>query len=196
MKRIVVIGSPGSGKTACLEIARRLSLRRVEVSPCAARIVLHGGFPRDASIGAGRALQRAIYHVTREVESLFDDRQSPGIVLCEGGTLDGLAYWPGEQAAFFRQLGTSRDTELGRYSLVLHLRTRAAEGEDPQGVRQRPSFEARRIDAALEEAWNGHPHRVFIDHTRDFVERVRQVLALLEREAIAVEGEASASLSR
>ena len=183
MKRIVVTGGPGAGKTASLEMARRTLCEHVGFARESASIVFGGGFPRERSEGAEHAAQRAIYHVQRELEALYDEHTDLQAVLCDRGTIDSEAYWPGERADFYRQLRTTHDAELARYALVIHLRPPSdGDGYERAGLRIETAAEAARIDARIERAWRGHPRRVFVEHTPDFMAKVRRVLSLVEDE--------------
>jgi predicted ATPase len=184
MKRIVITGGPGAGKTASLEMARRSLCTHVGFAPESASIVFGGGFPRESRDRAACAAQRAIFHVQRELESLFDDRTELELLLCDRGTVDCAAYWPRDEAAFYRELGTTREAEFARYAVVIHLRPPPAnDGYQRSGLRIETAAEAARIDARIEAAWCDHPRRIFIDHTHDFVGKIRSVLATVERES-------------
>lgn len=183
MKRIVVTGGPGAGKTASLETARRILCEHVAFAPESASIVFGGGFPREVGAHSEKAAQRAIYHVQRELEALYDGHRDVGVLVCDRGTIDCAAYWPGDQADFYRQLGTSQESELARYALVVHLRPPAdGGGYERSELRIESASEARRIDGRIERAWRGHPRRIFIEHTHDFVAKVSRVVAILEAE--------------
>jgi len=93
-KRIALTGGPGAGKTAVIELVRRLLCDHIHVLPEAASIVFGGGFPRGTSSAQRRAEQRAIFFVQRELEATADEEPLE-IVLCDRGTVDGGAYWPG-----------------------------------------------------------------------------------------------------
>jgi predicted ATPase len=93
-RRVVLTGGPGAGKTAVLELIRQYFCSHVKVLPEAAGIVFGGGFPRGPSDTARRAAQRAIFYVQHELEEAAD-AESAAIVLCDRGTVDGCAYWPG-----------------------------------------------------------------------------------------------------
>jgi hypothetical protein len=54
------------------------------------------------------------------------DRRA-AVVLCDRGTVDGLAYWDGDPDRFWTDVHTSSAAELGRDSAVIHLRTPAQE---------------------------------------------------------------------
>src|SRR5438045_4141111 len=109
-RRIVLTGGPGAGKTAVLEVVRRSFCPHVIVLPEAAGVVLGGGFPRRATRAARTAVQRAIYRVEVELERMVTEEGQAGVVLCDRGTLDSLAYWPGDAADYFRDLGGDERT--------------------------------------------------------------------------------------
>jgi predicted ATPase len=181
---VVVTGGPGAGKTALLEVVRRHFGERVVVLPEAASILYGGGFPRTTSTAGRRAAQRAIFHVERELERLAREEGRATVVLCDRGSLDGLAYWPGEPADFFSELGTTHAAELARYALVLHMRTpSAADGYNHTNpIRTESVHEARAIDERILEVWSGHPRRFVLNGTHDFMEKVSYALEILERE--------------
>jgi predicted ATPase len=93
-RRVVLTGGPGAGKTAVLELIRQSFCSHVKVLPEAASVVFGGGFPREDDDACRRAAQRAIFHIQRELE-IVGDNHNPAVVLCDRGTIDGLAYWPG-----------------------------------------------------------------------------------------------------
>ncbi len=182
---VAITGGPGAGKTAVLEIARRSFCRHIAVLPEAAGIVFGGGFPRLEDPAARRAAQRAIYHVQRQLEAYVDEARDVAVALCDRGTLDGLAYWPGEEQVFWAEVGSSRATEMARYHAVLHMRTPAAQqGYDhSNALRIESASEAAVLDGRIADAWQGHPRRHFVESTDGFLEKataaLQQVLAAL-----------------
>lgn len=74
-RRIVLTGGPGSGKTACIELARRVFSHHVTTLSEAAGIVFGGGFPREPDVIARRCAQRAIFHVQVELERIAASRE-------------------------------------------------------------------------------------------------------------------------
>jgi predicted ATPase len=180
---VVVTGGPGAGKTALLEIVRRHFCRHIEVLPEAASIVFGGGFPRRQSEPARRAGQRAIFQVQRELERMVLEEHAAAIALCDRGTLDGAAYWPGDADSFFRELGLDRGVELARYRAVLHLRTPpSGEYNHRNPLRVESVQEAAAIDARIAEAWRGHPRLFFVDHSHKFIDKVSRALELIRNE--------------
>jgi hypothetical protein len=194
VKRIVITGGPGAGKTASLETARRSLCDHVAFASESASIVFGGGFPRERRVAAECAAQRAIYHVQRELESIYDDCTDFSVLVCDRGTLDCAAYWPAERDDFYQQLGTTLEAELARYALVIHMRPPAdGNGYEHKGLRTETAAEAALIDARIERAWLGHPRRVFVDHTDDFMAKVGRVLEIIEAEIACVHAASAAA---
>jgi hypothetical protein len=182
-RRIVLTGGPGAGKTALLELIRQSFCSHVRVLPEAAGVVYGGGFPREDDIPCRRAAQRAIYHVQRELE-VTGDSHDAAIVLCDRGTLDGLAYWPGAADDFWTSLGTSLDQELERYDAVIHLRspTDALGYNHVNPLRIESAARAAEIDARIVEAWSGHPRRRLVEPSARFLDKAAQALEALRGE--------------
>ncbi|HEY6879025.1 MAG TPA: AAA family ATPase, partial [Polyangiales bacterium] len=150
----------------------------------AAGMLFVGGFPRRNDPVGRAAAQRAIFHVQRELEQLARDEQHAPTILCDRGSLDALAYWPYDHPSFFDQLRTTRADELARYSTVIHLRTPSvAHGYNNQNpVRIETPEQAHLLDRAIERAWEGHPHRHFIDCQEDFLLKLNLTVRLLREE--------------
>lgn len=181
--RIVVTGGPGGGKTTAADLFRREIGEQVVVVPEAATLLFAGGFPRHDTDGARAAAQRAIYHVQRNLEDVqaaaFPDR----ILLCDRGTPDGGAYWPGDPDAFFRSVGSSLEAELARYDAVIFFETAAVGGMSIEGgnpTRLESNAEAVALDARLRAVWERHPRFVLVPHNPSFFRKITIGLAALE----------------
>lgn len=181
---VVLTGGPGGGKTAVLETVRRNFCEHVQVLPEAAGIVFGGGFPREASIPLRAAAQRAIFHVQRELERAAVETRKAAVVLCDRGTLDGLAYWPLDDESYFMQVGSDRDAELARYAAVIHLRTPPVENgyDHTNPLRVESALEAQAIDARIERAWSLHARRAFVESAPDFLQKVARAVACIREE--------------
>lgn len=181
-RRIVLTGGPGAGKTAVLEFIRQSFCQHVKVLPEAAGIVFGGGFPRGGDMPVRRAAQRAIFFVQRELEATGDATDA-AIILCDRGTVDGVAYWPGPDD-FWKQLGTTLEEQLQHYDAVVHLRTpRLESGYNHQNpLRIESAAEAQAIDERIFQTWRGHPRRFIVEATRDFIEKATQALEFLRGE--------------
>lgn len=176
--RLVLTGGPGAGKTATLEMIRQTFCTHVRVLPEAAGILFTGGFPRVSAGEALKAAQRAIFYVQRELESAVQD--NPAIQICDRGTVDGLAYWPGPED-FWSTLATTREAQFARYQLVIHLRTPAAGAgyNRSNPLRIESAAEALAIDERIFQAWDGHPHRVVVPNATDFLTKATRVIDLI-----------------
>ena len=181
-RRVVLTGGPGAGKTAVLELIRLFFCEHVRTLPESAGIVFGGRFPRNHRPPIQQAAQRAIYHVQRELESTAD-ADNAAVVLCDRGTIDGAAYWAGD-GDLFTSVGTSREAELARYDAVIHLRTPTSlhDYNRDNPLRIESIEEAAVIDARIFEQWDGHPRRLVVPATDDFLNKASHVLALLRDE--------------
>ncbi len=183
-KRVVLTGGPGGGKTAVLELAQRLLCPHVMVLPEAASILFSGGFPRGATVLARTSAQRAIFHVQRELEALAQQEPPPALTLCDRGSVDGWAYWPGEDPnELFAQCHTSREAEFARYAAVIHLRTPPlGEYNHVNPLRTETVQVAAEIDERIARAWSGHPRYLVVSSEQHFLDKAQHALELLRRE--------------
>ncbi len=170
--RVVLTGGPGAGKTAVLELVRQHFCEHVRILPEAASLIFRGGFPRGNSPGERRAAQRAIFSVQRELEAAAEASDNSALVLCDRGTIDGAAYWPGP-GEFWSANGTTRQVELTRYAAVVHLRPpHRDEGYNHANpLRLETAAESGIIDRALEAAWEGHPSVTFVESRPHFLDK-------------------------
>lgn len=180
---VAVTGGPGAGKTAVLEVARRIYCSHVLVLPESATIVYGGGFPRLDTPAAKRRAQIAIAHIQDQMERIELDEGRAGLVICDRGILDGLAYWPYDETSYFHEVHLGRAEALARYAAVLHLRPPAdGHGYDHDNrLRIETAREAADIDARIERAYAGHPDRHFVDSTADFIDKIATATAILDR---------------
>jgi hypothetical protein len=184
VRLVAVTGGPGAGKTAILEMALRSFCAHVGVLPEAAGVVFGGGFPRHGSDPGRRSAQRAIFHIQRELEALVIGEGQFALALCDRGTVDGIAYWPGPVDTFWQELGVTHQEEIRRYSAVIHLRTPTVD----QGYNQNNSLrvesaaEARELDERIMAAWEGHPNRFVVSSEDEFVHKAARALELVRAE--------------
>lgn len=182
-RRVVLTGGPGAGKTAVLELVRATACRHVRVLREAAGVVFGGGFPRRDGVEERRAAQRAIFHVQRELEAL-GEAEGPAILLCDRGTLDTLAYWPGDPSDLWAAVHSSVQTELQRYAAVIHLRTPGAgQGYNQDNpIRTESAAAAALVDDRIADVWSAHPHVTTIPATAAFLTKAETALAALRAE--------------
>jgi predicted ATPase len=186
--RIVVTGGPGGGKTTAADLFRREIGERVVIVPEAATLVFSGGFPRCTEVPGVLAAQHAIFHVQRNLEDVQSSQYPDRILLCDRGTVDGAAYWPGESEEFFTELGTSLEQELARYDGVIFFESAAVGGMGIEGgnpIRTESMEEAVELDQKLRALWEHHPRFVVVRHNQSFFKKIG--LGLAELEAMVAE---------
>jgi hypothetical protein len=181
--RIVVTGGPGGGKTTAADLFRREIGERVVVVPESATLLFGGGFPRVDEPSARAASQRAIYYVQTNLEDVQSARYPDRILLCDRGTVDGAAYWPGDPDEFFKAVGSSHERELARYDAVLFFETAAAGGMSVEGgnpMRIETNAQAIELDDRLRVLWSKHERFLVVHHNPSFVKKIMFGLAMLE----------------
>jgi hypothetical protein len=118
------------------------------------------------------------------MERLHLEEQLAGIVLCDRGTLDGLAYWPGDGDGLLSDVGVDLAAELARYQAVIHLRPPVADGgfDHSNPLRVESAEQAGEIDRRIATAWQDHPRRTIIDSATDFATKASRALAAIAAE--------------
>jgi predicted ATPase len=182
--RIVLTGGPGGGKTTAADLFRREIGERVVIVPESATLLFSGGFPRSSQPEAAAAAQQAIFQVQRQLEDVQSVLYPDRVLLCDRGTIDGAAYFPGEPEKFFTSLGTTLETELARYDGVIFFESAAVGGMGIEGgnpMRTETLEQAVGLDGRLRELWMHHPRFVLIRHTSSFFKKIALGLAELDR---------------
>lgn len=181
--KLVLTGGPSAGKTTIGMAIQRAFPGQVQLIPEAATILFSGGFHRAEDDEGVCDQQKAIYAVQVAQESIFR-RQSPDrLLVCDRGTMDGLAYWPAKGGDFFANLGTKEEAELKRYDWVIHLETARGSSYNTQSNPQRveDSEMAIKINEWVLNAWRHHPRRLVVANSRSFLAKMSLVLSLVER---------------
>ena len=181
--RIVVTGGPGGGKTTASDLFRRELGECVAIVPETATILFQGGFPRSDDPQIIEYVQRTIYHVQKNNEDLHATLYPNRTLLCDRGTIDGAAYWPGDSEKFFIHMGTTLDDELRRYEGVIFFETAASgqmqiEGGNPHRVESLE--QAVELDKKLRKMYENHPNFVFIAHEESFFQKITKGFNALE----------------
>jgi predicted ATPase len=182
-KLIVITGGPGAGKTAILEMAKKILAESSVILPESASIIFGGGFWRLPSLTAKAAAQRAIFHVQEEMEKLVIDEKKWKMGLCDRGTLDGLAYWPNSEKTFWEISNSSLEKELKKYHSVIHLRTPS----DLYGynhinpLRIESAVQSRSIDDKIANIWKQHPKYEVVASSENFLTKAQIALDLISK---------------
>jgi hypothetical protein len=177
--KIVLTGGPGAGKTAMLELLSQEFAAQVRPVKEAASLLFHGGFPRSGDREHRKCQERAIFRVQRELERIGELEAEGRALLCDRGSLDGVAYWPDQPDSFFKELGTTEAEELGRYDWVIHLHTIA--NTPPSWLRCESDAQARTIDESLKVAWKKHPRRFVIGTSQDYARTMKEAAVIIQK---------------
>lgn len=199
VRRIVFTGGPGGGKTTAVDIFRREFGDQLVIVPETATLLYNAGFPRFRDAHGVRAAQTAIFQVQKSVEDFYSAHYPDRVYLCDRGTLDGAAYWPEGEEAFFAAQGTTLEQELDRYSAILFFETAAAGGlsiESENSARVESLGEANVIDRRIRALYEKHPRFHVIGHETSFFRKIERGLLALKNVLEEVRGTANVSSSR
>jgi thymidylate kinase len=179
--KIVLTGGPSAGKTTVLQIIEREFKDKVTTVPESASILFKGGLQRGSTEIDLIHQQRTIYFVQAELEALAKEKHPDKIILCDRGSLDGVAYWPSpSHLSFFESLQTSIEKEIARYDWVFHLETSSHYFYDTSNPIRTESYEqALKIDDKVKAAWSRHPRRIIIPNSQAFSKKVQHVMDLI-----------------
>ena len=183
--KLALTGGPSGGKTTLVQAIQKEFSSSVVVVPEAASIIFGGGWPRRKSVLGVQAQQKAIYFLQRELEALLTSESSKKLLVCDRGSLDGVAYWPRSEAGgdFLETVGTSLEAELERYDWVIHLDTAPASYYDLNNPLRNESFdEAFQLNEKVKLAWSKHPKRFVVDNhaSGHFFEKLQRALLIVE----------------
>jgi predicted ATPase len=185
MKRIVLTGGPGAGKTVIsTAIAAAEPDRFIQVPEAATQIYQFLQTRWDLLDTAGRRdVQRRIYHLQRQQEDELAASHPTKILLLDRGTVDGSAYWPDGPEEYWRELNTTLQLELARYDMVIWLQTSAALGLYDRDASNPCRFEepekAIASGESLKLLWAAHPHLHHVGACATLNEKITAVQEIL-----------------
>ncbi|PSV49379.1 AAA family ATPase [Photobacterium indicum] len=173
--QVVVTGGPGGGKTTALDLFRRELGHKIAVVPEAATLLFSGGITRSDNDQTLRMIQKTIFQLQKNLEEIHKKQFPDRLLVCDRGSLDGLAYWPGTESDFFKDVNSTFDHEIARYDAVIFFESAAATGHDISSnnpVRNESSEQAVQLDEKLQKIWSRHPHFYFVGTSESFVRKI------------------------
>ncbi len=178
---IVITGGPSGGKTTLIEAIKKELGKEVKTVPEAASLLYRGGLPRAQNDSSMIHIQRAIYFLQRELEGLVLDQIPSGTIVCDRGSLDGIAYWPDNSLSFYESLQTTPQKEIERYQWVLHLDTATGDAyETTNSIRTETHSEAWKLNERIKKAWSQHPRHLIVPSNADFFSKMALCLHLIQ----------------
>lgn len=184
VRRIVLTGGPGSGKSTAAAFLAREFVDDLWVLPESATLLYRGGLPRATGDLGQQVAQRAIYTVQRSLEDATSLQHPGRVQLCDRATVDGAAYWPDGADAFFRAMGTTQASELARYDAVVFMHTAAlmpAGYERDMDVRTEDREQAVELDRRMYDLYSAHPVLVDIESSASFLDKLTRVRNAIDR---------------
>ncbi len=184
--KIVLTGGPSGGKTTLINAIQKEFASHVITVPESASIIFGGGWPRRKTVFGVQHQQKAIFLLQRELESLIVGENPDRLIVCDRGSLDGVAYWPGPGPAtdFLTAVGSSFEEEVLRYDWIIHLDTAPASYYDLSNPLRNESFEeAWKLNDRVKQAWAHHPQRFVIDNHEagHFFDKLQRALLVVEK---------------
>ncbi|WP_440874476.1 AAA family ATPase [Thalassotalea sp. PLHSN55] len=174
-KRIVLTGGPGGGKTTALDLFRREFSGQLASVPESATMIFSGGIERSDKPEVIAAQQKTIFNLQKNLEDTQRAMFPECLILCDRGTLDGLAYWPGSEQDFFETMNTSLEFELSRYDAVIFFETAAKSGQGIRSnnpIRNESEQKAVELDQRLQSVWSQHPNFNLVSSSESFIKKV------------------------
>lgn len=182
MRKLALTGGPSAGKTTLGHALLKEYATQVAVVPEAASIVFSGGWPRRKTVNGIQHQQKAIYFLQRELEALIGHESKDRLLVCDRGSMDSLAYWPGPGTDFLQAVDTTLEKEYARYDWVIHLDTAPESYYDVTNpLRQETFEEAWVLNEKIKKAWSNHPRRFVIgnDSSAGFIEKMGRALLVV-----------------
>ena len=183
-RRIVLTGGPGAGKTVISRAIAADHPDRFVLVPEAATQVYDALQTRwdKLDLEGRRDVQRKIYRLQVDQEDRTAQSNSGKTLLLDRGTIDGAAYWPEGPEDYWRDIGSTLESELTRYDAVIWLETSAAlglyDGDASNFCRFEDAQSAIESGKLLLKLWGGHPN---LKHVGAFAELEEKIDAVREQ---------------
>jgi predicted ATPase len=187
MKRIVLTGGPGAGKTVISRAIAAAHPDRFALVPEAATQVYDALQTRwdKLDLPGRRDVQRKIYRLQIDQEDRTALANPGKILLLDRGTIDGAAYWPEGPEDYWRDVQSTLARELKRYDAVLWLETSAALGLYDNDASNFCRFEDAQSAIAsgllLQSLWKDHPRVHHVRALKLMDEKIKSVELILKQ---------------
>lgn len=171
--RVVITGGPCAGKTELWGFLGDEFPQGEPVPEAATQLILAG--KSEDSLGL-QGFQLAVFERQWALEE--EALKKGGLLLCDRGLLDGLAYLPG----LFSCLEVSREEVMDRYAIVIQLEVIRDSRVYAMHCRSNPARHeehgrALALEREIKRIYEGHPGYVFLSGSLE--EKKREALRML-----------------
>lgn len=156
---------------------------KVAVVPEAATVLFSSGITRSEDEKIIKMVQKTIFQLQKNLEEIHQIQFPDRLLVCDRGSLDGLAYWPGSEHEFFNEINSTLEEEIARYDAVIFFESAAATGHDINSnnpVRKETSHQAAQLDKKLQKVWSQHPQYYFVGSSESFLRKITYGIMTLE----------------
>jgi CYTH domain-containing protein len=195
--KIVLTGGPCAGKSTVLSLIKeRVSALGFDVLivPEAATLLIGGGFTYNRNDWQEAAnFQVHLLQVQLALEEAFLSKawnsMNKTLIVCDRGAMDGKAFCSDDAWRIVLESIelTTQELRDKRYDAVLHLETAAIGAPEFYTCANNPARleknlkDAVEADNKLKDAWVGCPHLRVIPASKDFTEKVKNVMIAISR---------------
>jgi len=128
-------------------------------------------------------VQRKIYRLQVDQEDRTAAANPGKILLLDRGTIDGAAYWPQGPQDYWRDVGSTLETELRRYDAAIWMESAAAlgiyDGDASNFCRFEDARSAIESGKLILKRWGGHPNLKHVGAFADLEEKIAAVMEAL-----------------
>lgn len=182
MKRIVLTGGPGAGKT-CIssKLATDAPSRFVRVPEAATQVYEALRTRWDQLTAAGRRhVQRKIYQIQRIQEEEAATAAAGKTLLLDRGTIDGAAYWPDGPEDYWHELGIDPQHEMDRIWLESCAAIGLYDGDVTNAARFEDEQAAIETGKRLHDLWADHRNFHVVKAYPNLEDKLAAVRGLVE----------------
>jgi CYTH domain-containing protein/predicted ATPase len=182
IKKLVLTGGPGSGKSEAIE---KLRLERDDihfVPEVATILIAQVGILPGRDFISRKRFQQALYRIQRIFERTSAEYAATcgkKAVLFDRGSVDSAAYLDGGLEEFEQFFRTSRDSEYAQYDSVICLDVPPKSIYDKIKENNPARFEdyreAQQLGRRIDTVWGAHPGYTFVHSASSFEEKLAQV---------------------
>jgi hypothetical protein len=151
--RLVVTGNYRTDVTVPIHIMAQEFKNQVTITPNISELMKNMTLPPLKTPQSMKSYLRAKFHLQKEIEEIYQEKEPGKLLICDHGTLDCYEQWPGTKKEFFEEVYSSIEKELSRYDWVIQITDNTAQ----------------------DYLWSLHPHLIKIPEGRGFIKCMKDI---------------------